>query len=48
MLAEKYTVSYVQLGENNGTFTSILKGVEEGERVVTNASYQLKMIYLNQ
>jgi cobalt-zinc-cadmium efflux system membrane fusion protein len=46
--AEKYTVSYVQLGENNGTYTSILKGVEEGERVVINASYQLKMIYLNQ
>lgn len=46
--AEKYTVSYVQLGENNGTFTSIIKGVEEGERVVVNASYQLKMIYLNQ
>lgn len=46
--AEKYTVSYVQLGENNGTYTSILKGVEDGERVVVNASYQLKMIYLNQ
>lgn len=46
--AEKYSVSYVQLGENNGTFTSIVKGVEEGERVVVNASYQLKMIYLNQ
>lgn len=46
--AERYTISYVQLGENNGTHTSILKGVEEGERVVTNASYQLKMIYLNQ
>lgn len=46
--AENYTVSYVQLGENNGTHTSILKGVEEGERVVINASYQLKMIYLNQ
>lgn len=46
--AEKYTVSYVQLGENNGTYTSIIKGVEEGERVVVNASYQLKMIYLNQ
>lgn len=46
--SEKYTVSYIQIGENNGTFTSILKGVEEGERVVTNASYQLKMIYLNQ
>lgn len=46
--AETYTVSYVQLGEDNGTFTSILKGIEEGERVVNNASYQLKMIYLNQ
>lgn len=46
--AEKYTISYVQVGENNGTYTTILKGVEEGERVVVNASYQLKMIYLNQ
>ncbi len=46
--AETYTVSYVQLGEDNGTSTGILKGIEEGERVVNNASYQLKMIYLNQ
>jgi cobalt-zinc-cadmium efflux system membrane fusion protein len=46
--AESYTVSYVQLGHNNGTHTSILKGVEEGERAVINGSYQLKMIYLNQ
>lgn len=46
--AEKYTVSYVQLGENNGTFTTILKGVSEEQRVVVNATYQLKMIYLNQ
>ncbi|MBK8449278.1 MAG: hypothetical protein IPL42_04295 [Saprospiraceae bacterium] len=46
--AEKYSVSYVQLGENNGSFTSILKGVEEDERIVVNASYQLKMIFLNQ
>lgn len=46
--AEKFTVSYVQLGDNNGTHTSILKGVEEGQRVVVNASYQLKMIFLNQ
>jgi len=46
--AETYTVSYVQTGENNGTHTSIIKGIEEGERVVVNASYQLKMIYLNQ
>ena len=46
--AEKYTVSYVQLGHNNGTHTSILKGIEEGQRAVINGSYQLKMIYLNQ
>ncbi len=46
--AESYTVSYVQLGHNNGTHTSILKGLEEGERAVINGSYQLKMIYLNQ
>jgi RND family efflux transporter MFP subunit len=46
--AEKYSVSYVQLGENNGSHTSILNGIEEGERVVINGSYQLKMIYLNQ
>lgn len=46
--AEQFTVSYVQLGDNNGTHTSILKGLEEGQRVVVNASYQLKMIFLNQ
>ncbi len=46
--AEKFAVSYVQLGENNGSYTSILKGIEEGERVIINGSYQLKMIYLNQ
>ena len=46
--AEKYSVSYVQIGENNGMYTSIVKGVEEGERIVVNGSYQLKMIYLNQ
>ena len=46
--AEKYMVSYVQLGHNNGTHTSILKGIEEGERAVINGSYQLKMIFLNQ
>jgi RND family efflux transporter MFP subunit len=46
--AEHYKVSYVQLGHNNGTHTSILKGLEEGERAVINGSYQLKMIFLNQ
>lgn len=46
--AEHYTMSYVQLGNDNGESTVILKGAEEGERIVVNGSYQLKMIYLNQ
>ncbi|HEX8515608.1 MAG TPA: efflux RND transporter periplasmic adaptor subunit [Bacteroidia bacterium] len=46
--AEQYSLSYVSLGENNGTHTVINKGIEEGERVVVNGTYQLKMIYLNQ
>lgn len=46
--AEKYSVSYVSLGHNNGNSTVIIKGVEENERVVINATYQMKMIYLNQ
>ncbi len=46
--AEEYSVSYVSIGQNNGSHTIILKGTEEGERVVTNATYQMKMIYLNQ
>ncbi len=46
--AEQYSVSYVSVGQNNGSSTVIQKGVEEGERVVVNATYQMKMIYLNQ
>lgn len=46
--AESFSVSYVQLGEDNGDFTVVLKGVEENERVITNSTYQAKMIYLNQ
>lgn len=46
--AEQYSLSYVSLGDNNGSFTIITKGIEEGERIVTNGTYQLKMIYLNQ
>lgn len=46
--AEEFTISYVQLGENNGSFTTILKGISEHQRVVVNSTYQLKMIYLNQ
>lgn len=46
--AEKYTVRYVQTGHNNGAYTSIIKGIDEGQRAVINGSYQIKMIYLNQ
>ena len=46
--AENYAISYVQLGEDNGDFTVVLKGVEESDRVVSSATYQAKMIYLNQ
>lgn len=46
--AEQYSVSYLTTGVNDGTRTVVLKGLEEGERIVTNASYQVKMIYLNQ
>jgi RND family efflux transporter MFP subunit len=46
--AEKYNVSYVLLGENNGSHTAIVKGLEESHRAVINGSYQLKMIFLNQ
>ncbi len=46
--AEQFSVSYVSIGQNNGTHTVIKKGVEEPERVVINATYQMKMIYLNQ
>lgn len=46
--AEGYSLSYITLGHNNGTHTVIKKGIEEGERVVTTGTYQMKMIYLNQ
>jgi len=36
--AEQYSISYVSIGQNNGAQTVILKGVEEGERVVVNAT----------
>jgi RND family efflux transporter MFP subunit len=46
--AEKYKLQYVNIGENNGTYTRIEKGIHGGERVVTHGTYQMKMIYLNQ
>lgn len=45
---ELFTLSYVQAGEDDGTRTLILKGVEEGEKVVSAGAYEVKMMYLNQ
>jgi cobalt-zinc-cadmium efflux system membrane fusion protein len=46
--AEQYSISYINKGSSNGKYTTIMKGVEEGERVVTTGVYQMKTIYLNQ
>ena len=46
--AEQFSISFIQKGESNAIYTSIIKGVEGGERVVIGNVYQMKMIYLNQ
>ena len=46
--AEQFSISFVQKGESNAIYTAIVKGVESGERIVTENIYQMKMIYLNQ
>jgi membrane fusion protein, heavy metal efflux system len=46
--AEQYSISFIQKGEANPMQTIIVKGVESGERVVTENVYQMKMIYLGQ
>lgn len=46
--AEGFSISFIQKGESNPIYTSIIKGVEAGERVVTENVYQMKMIYLGQ
>jgi cobalt-zinc-cadmium efflux system membrane fusion protein len=38
----------VQTGEDDGTRTLILKGIEEGEKVVVSEAYEVKLMYLNQ
>ena len=45
---EEFELTYVQTGEDDGTRTLILKGIEEGEKVVVNGAYEVKMMYLNQ
>ena len=46
--AEQFSISFIQKGESNALQTSVIKGVEAGERIVTENIYQMKMIYLNQ
>lgn len=45
---EEFELAYVQTGEDDGTRTLILKGMEEGSKVVVNGAYEVKMMYLNQ
>lgn len=45
---EEFELAYVQTGEDDGTRTLILKGIEESEKVVVNGAYEVKMMYLNQ
>lgn len=46
--AEQYSISYVNKGTSSGKVVNIIKGVVDGERVVTNGVYQMKTIFLNQ
>lgn len=45
---EKYSVRFISLGDDNGTHTVVLKGIEESERFVTGSTYQVKTMMLNQ
>ena len=45
---EEYELAYVQTGEDDGTRTQILKGLEESNKIVINGAYEVKMMYLNQ
>ncbi len=46
--AEQYSISFIAKGQSNDKYTVILKGAEDGERIVTNNVYQMKTMYLNQ
>ena len=45
---EEFELAYVQTGADDGARTLILKGIEEGVKVVVNGAYEVKMMYLNQ
>ena len=46
--AEQYSIVFISKGTANGKYTTIEKGIEAGERIVTAGVYQMKTIYLNQ
>lgn len=46
--AEQFSLSFIQKGQSNPFYTSVVSGVETGERIVTANVYQMKMIYLGQ
>ncbi len=45
---EVYELAYVQTGDDDGTRTLILKGIDQSEKVVVSGTYEIKMMYLNQ
>jgi membrane fusion protein, heavy metal efflux system len=44
---EEFELAYVQTGDDDGVRTLILKGLQEGAKVVVNGAYEVKMMYLN-
>jgi RND family efflux transporter MFP subunit len=46
--AEQISISFVTLGQKDLNNTVIVSGAEDGEKIVTQNVYELKMIYLNQ
>ena len=45
---ETFKVMYVQTGQSNAHETVILKGLKKKERVVSNSTYEVKSIFMNQ
>lgn len=45
---EEYSVRYISIGEDNGSHTVVQKGLNTGDRYVTDGTYQVKMMMLNQ
>lgn len=46
--AEQFSLSFIQKGQSNPFYTSLISGTEAGELIVTSNVYQMKMIYLGQ